>query len=61
MKEASGELSMTLVTIIAVAAIIGIITFLLPGIRKTIQKRWENTDTTIKSNDNGQTFTTDND
>ena len=40
MKEASGELNMTLVTIIAIAAILGVFTFLLPTIRQTIQNRW---------------------
>ena len=40
MKEASGELNMTLVTIIAIAAILGVFTFLLPTIRNTINKRW---------------------
>ena len=41
MKEASGELNMTLITIIAIAAIAGIFTvFLLPRIKESINKRW---------------------
>ena len=41
MKEASGELNMTLVTIIAIAAILGIFTLLLPRIRNSINSRWD--------------------
>ena len=40
MKEASGELSMTLVTIIAVAAIAGAISIFWPTIRDTIKAKW---------------------
>ena len=37
MKEASGELNMTLVTILAIAAVAAIFTFLYPQIRARIQ------------------------
>ena len=47
MKEASGELSMTLVTIIAVAAIVGIIALLMPQIRGWIEARWGQVDQNI--------------
>ena len=47
MKEASGELSMTLVTIIAVAAIVGIIAIFMPQIREWIQNRWGQVDQDI--------------
>ena len=57
MKEASGELNMTLVTIIAVAAIGALIYVFLPKITETINKRWETTDEQTKTcaryNENG--------
>lgn len=40
MKEASGELNMTLVTIVAVAAIGGLIYAFLPTIKNVINKQW---------------------
>ena len=40
MKEASGELSMTLVTIIAVGVIVGIFALFWPQIQKTINNVW---------------------
>ena len=42
MKEASGELSMTVITIIAIVAIAGIITMLMPLIRNYINDTWSN-------------------
>ena len=42
MKEATGELSMTVVTIIAVVAILGIVTFLMPLVRNYVNKSWSN-------------------
>ena len=42
MKEASGELSMTLVTIIAVGVIVGIFALFWPQIQKTINDVWGN-------------------
>ncbi len=47
MKEASGELNMTLVTIIAIAAIGAVFAALLPTIRNTINKRWNTLDSNI--------------
>ena len=45
MKEASGELNMTLITIIALAAIAGLFTtWLLPTIRNSIENRWDQTE-----------------
>lgn len=41
MKEASGELNMTLVTIVAIAAIAGIFALLYPRIKNSIEKRWD--------------------
>lgn len=42
MKEASGELNMTLVTVIAVAAILAFVTFFVPQILNSIQGKWGN-------------------
>lgn len=42
MKEATGELSMTVITIIAIVAIAGIITFLVPMIKDYINNSWNN-------------------
>ena len=46
MKEATGELSMTVITIIAIVAIAGIIGILMPMIKTYINKSWENMSTT---------------
>lgn len=43
MKEASGELNMTLVTIIAIAAIAALFAALMPSIKKTITEKWDST------------------
>ena len=40
MKEASGELSMTVITVIAVGAIIGFFWFMFPTIKNTIMGSW---------------------
>lgn len=42
MKEATGELSMTVITIIAIVAIAGIVTFLVPLVREYINNAWTN-------------------
>ena len=47
MKEASGELSMTLVTIIAVGIIVGIFAIFWPQIRDKINETWMNFDKDI--------------
>ena len=41
MKEATGELSMTVVTIVAIVAIAGVIAFLMPSIRQYINNTWQ--------------------
>jgi len=43
MKEASGELNMTLITIVAIAAIAGLFAFLWPTIKKNIIDKWNGT------------------
>ena len=40
MKEASGELSMTLITLIAVGVIVGIFALFWPQIQEAINDRW---------------------
>lgn len=44
MKEASGELNLTVVTIIAIAAVAGIGTFLYSKVKGTITNQWETID-----------------
>ena len=41
MKEATGELNMTLVTIVAIALILGFVTVFLPNIFKGVENKWE--------------------
>lgn len=42
MKEATGELNMTLVTILAVAAILAFVTLFVPNILNQIGNKWGN-------------------
>ena len=42
MKEATGEFSMTVVTIIAITVIAGLITFLAPKVATYINSNWSN-------------------
>lgn len=42
MKEATGELSMTTITIIAIIAIAGIVAFLAPMVKNYINDSWNN-------------------
>ena len=50
MKEASGELNLTVVTIIAIAAVAGIGTMLYSRVKATINDQWTQIDTGGKSN-----------
>ena len=43
MKEASGELNLTLITIVAIAAIAGLFALLWPTIKNTIANKWNET------------------
>lgn len=47
MKEATGELSMTLVTIIAVGVIVAIFTAFWPQIENAINEKWGSFDETM--------------
>ena len=50
MKEASGELNMTLITIVAIAAIAGLFaTFLWPVAKNMISAKWNGTGTTMNN------------
>ena len=40
MKEATGELNMTLVTIIAIAAVLAFVSLFLPNMLKTVGDKW---------------------
>jgi len=45
MKEATGELNMTVITIVAIAAIAGLFALLWPGIRDKINNQWNTVET----------------
>lgn len=53
MKEASGELNLTVVTIIAIAAVAGIGTFLYGKVKETITNQWTNINETGTSETRG--------
>lgn len=40
MKAATGELNLTVITIIAIAAVIGFFWMMWPGIQNSIQAQW---------------------
>lgn len=42
MKAATGELNLTVITLIAIAAVIGFFWVMWPGIQKAINSQWEN-------------------
>lgn len=55
MKEASGELNMTIVTIIAIAAVLAFVVAFLPRILNSIEGRWDdakNNDVNYNANTN---------
>ena len=54
MKEATGELNMTVVTIIAIGAVIAFFWVMWPKIQETINGTWDNISTTPE--DNGITY-----
>lgn len=41
MKAASGELNLTVITLIAIAAVIGFFWIMWPSIQNSINKQWE--------------------
>ncbi len=42
MKAATGELNLTVITLIAIAAVIGFFWLLWPSIQNSIYKQWDN-------------------
>lgn len=58
MKEATGELNMTLVTIIAIAAVLAFVTFFLPNILDNVGGKWNEAEATECHNENGKTVCT---
>ncbi len=59
MKEATGELNMTLVTIIAIAAVLGFVTFFLPGLLNSVGNKWNDAEgSECHVNSSGQTVCT---
>ncbi len=42
MKAATGELNLTVITVIAIAAVIGFFWFLWPAIQHQINRQWTN-------------------
>ena len=58
MKEATGELNMTLVTIIAIAAVLTFVVAFLPGILNSIGGKWNDAEATSCTT-NSQTGHTD--
>ena len=55
MKEATGELNMTLVTIIAIAAVLAFVTFFLPNILNSVGDKWNDAEATECHQVNGKT------
>ena len=50
MKEATGEMNMTVVTIIAIGAIVAFFWFMWPQIKNTISNQWGSISTDCKNN-----------
>ena len=50
MKEATGELNMTLVTIIAIAAVLTFVTAFLPNILDSIGQSWDDAESAGRNN-----------
>ena len=45
MKAATGELNLTVITLIAIAAVIGFFWFMWPSIKNSIGNQWEDINT----------------
>ena len=50
MKAATGELNLTVITIIAIAAVIGFFWVMWPRIQETIEDQWGRIEDTSKDN-----------
>ena len=53
MKAATGELNLTVITLIAIAAVIGFFWFMWPSIKQNIGRQWNDV-TTYSENDKSQ-------
>lgn len=53
MKEATGELNMTLVTVLAVAGILAFVTFFVPNVLDSIKDKWNGSECTAEQIANG--------
>lgn len=51
MKEATGELSMVVVTILAIALIAGVVRFLVPLAQQYVGEQWKSITSDSKDND----------
>ena len=54
MKAATGELQLTVITLIAIAAVIGFFWFMWPNIKRSIANQWNDVNT-YEENDQSQT------
>lgn len=54
MKEATGEMNMTVITIIAIGAILGLFWFLWPQVRNKITNTWNTIDNSNYNADTGE-------
>lgn len=50
MKAATGELNLTVITIIAIGAVIGFFWFMWPSISNSIQDQWDDVSTSDEGN-----------
>lgn len=50
MKAATGELNLTVITLIAIAAVIGFFWIMWPNIQKSINRQWDNISSDYGSN-----------
>ncbi len=50
MKAATGELNLTVITLIAIAAVIGFFWFMWPNIKRSIANQWNDVNTYEENN-----------
>lgn len=51
MKAATGELNLTVITLIAIAAVIAFFWLMWPGIRESINDQWEDVSSNTRQNE----------
>ena len=52
MQAATGELNLTVITLIAIAAVIGFFWLMWPNIQNSIQKQWTDVETNDRTKNN---------